>query len=187
MQQWIERMRVSEGHRILDMGGMPETWASIDVPLRLTLVNTPGTTFGELPSQHEFELVEGDACEMPQFDAGSFDMVFSNSVIEHVGDEPRQALFAAEARRIGASYWVQTPAIWFPIEAHTGVPFWFLYPESVRQRMIEGWRTKLPDWTEMVEETRVLSRARMQALFPDARIFVERLGGIPKSYSAYRV
>jgi len=187
MKQWIARMKVVPGHRIIDLGGLPETWAAIDIPLEVTLLNMPGTSFGEIPSQHKIELIEGDACDVAQFGDGSFDIAFSNSVIEHVGDESRQAGFAAEARRLGRSYWIQTPAIWFPIEAHTGVPFWFFYPEPLRQRIIEGWRKKLPAWTEMVEGTRVLSRGTMEELFPDAEIFVERLGGIPKSYSAYRV
>ncbi|MFW2388104.1 MAG: class I SAM-dependent methyltransferase [Polyangiales bacterium] len=187
MKQLLARMKVAPGHRIIDLGGMPETWAGIDIPLELTLLNRPGTSFGDLPSQHKIDVIEGDACDVPQFGADSFDMAFSNSVIEHVGDDSQQDRFAAEARRLGRSYWVQTPAIWFPIEPHTGMPFWFLYPERLRQHVIEGWRKKLPAWTEMVEETRVLSRGRMEALFPDGQIFVERLGGIPKSYCAYRV
>jgi hypothetical protein len=187
MKQWQIRMRVSPGQRIIDLGGIPATWAAIDVPLKLTVLNRPGTSFGELPPQHEVELVEGDACNVTQFDDESFDVVFSNSVIEHVGDETQQAQFAKEARRLARSYWIQTPAIWFPIEAHTGVPFWFFYPERTRQRFIDRWRRKLPAWTKMVEETRVLSRGRLEELFPDGEIFVERLAGIPKSYSAYRV
>jgi len=51
----------------------------------------------------------------------SFDAVYSNSTIEHVGDESRQALFAAAVRRLAPAYWVQTPSSHFPIEIHTGV------------------------------------------------------------------
>jgi len=49
---------------------------------------------------------------------------------------------------------------------------------------IERWRRKLPAWTEMVEQTRVLTKAEMRRLFPEATILVERVCGIPKSYVA---
>ena len=52
-------------------------------------------------------------------------------------------------------------------------------------KAIERWRRKLPAWTEMVEQTRVLTKADMQQLFPEARIWVETVCAIPKSYVAY--
>jgi hypothetical protein len=52
--------------------------------------------------------------------------------------------------------------------------------------ILSSWSRRLPGWVEMLRETRVLSRRRMQELFPDARFYVERLFGIEKSYSAYR-
>jgi len=57
---------------------------------------------------------------------GEFDLVFSNSVIEHVGDFERMRQFVHEARRVAKSYWIQTPSKWFPIEPHCGMPFWWL-------------------------------------------------------------
>ncbi len=72
----------------------------------------------------------------------------------------------------------------FPIEAHCGMPFWWLYPESLRQYFISRWRRKLPAWTEMIEGTRVLGTNQLQALFPNATVTTERLLGVPKSYVA---
>jgi hypothetical protein len=80
---------------------------------------------------------------------------------------------------------VQTPSKWFPIEAHTGMPLWWFYPEHLRRYFITRWRHKLPDWSEAIAATRVLTRERMLELFPRSKLYVESVGGIPKSYSAY--
>jgi hypothetical protein len=51
-----------------------------------------------------------------------YDIAFSNSVIEHVGDWERQAAFASEIRRVGKNLWIQTPAKECPIEPHYLAP-----------------------------------------------------------------
>lgn len=132
-------------------------------------------------SHHKIRYIDGDACAVEGFAERSFDIVFSNSVIEHVGPADKQAEFAREVRRLGHSYWVQTPSKWFPIEAHCGMPFWWFYPASVRRYAIERWRKKLPAWTEMVEGTTVLTKSDLQGLFPEATILVETSFGMPKS------
>ena len=121
------------------------------------------------------------------FSRGEFDLVYSNSVIEHVGPEHRQDSFAAEVKRLSARYWVQTPSKWFPFEAHCGMPLWWFYPEPVRRGMIERWRAKLPEWTEMVDGTRVLTLDRLKGLFPGASVYTEWMLGFPKSHTMYSV
>lgn len=189
MKQMVEMTRVQAGMSVLDLGGAPDIWLHPFIPgLNITILNLPGNIKVAVdPQQHQFHYVEGDACNVASVADQSFDFVFSNSVIEHVGGPERRAAFAREVRRIGKIYWVQTPSIWFPIEAHCGMPFWFFYPEFMRKRFIKGWRKKLPAWTEMVEETTVLKRSEMVKLFPDARVLTERVGGIPKSYSALKL
>lgn len=58
----------------------------------------------------------------------SFDVVWSNAVIEHVGAQDRQVLFLKEIARTGKAAFITTPNRWFPFEVHTRVPFlhWFL-------------------------------------------------------------
>jgi hypothetical protein len=65
--------------------------------------------------------------------------------------------------------------------------FWWFYPRFLKQWFITRWRAKLPDWTEMIEGTTVVSRRELQALFPEAQVVVERFLGFPKSYVAYHV
>jgi hypothetical protein len=163
----------------------------VSIPLNLTILNLRDF-FGEgvswkcngERSHHSVTYVEGDACCVSLPDR-SFDIVFSNSVIEHVGDADKQAAFAGEVRRLGTGYWVQTPSPWFPLEAHTYLPFWWFYPSALRRFILERWRTNLPGWADMLAETRVLSKADLRRLFPEARIATERILGIPKSYTAF--
>jgi hypothetical protein len=193
MQGLILTLGIKPGTRVLDLGGSPSIWENVLVPLDITILNLPGgipsNELGSIDagtSIHTFHYVEGDACDVHQFPDRSFDLAFSNSVIEHVGPQEKQEAFAREAIRLGKSYWVQTPSAWFPIEAHTGMPFYWFYPKQLRAWWLRRARKKLPAWwTEYIAETRVLSRRRIAELFPNARIHVECFFGLPKSYIAY--
>src|SRR5690606_10302595 len=80
----IRNMSLREGLRVIDLGGTPEIWQFIDTPLDITLVNLeydPKTDVSIAP-QHKFTLLEGDACKL-DLPSCSFDVAFSNSVIEH--------------------------------------------------------------------------------------------------------
>jgi hypothetical protein len=187
MKLFVEKMGLGTRRRVLDLGGLPGIWDTVETVHDITFLNLPGTRKFMDPTHHTARHVEGDGCHVDQFGDESFEIVFSNSVIEHVGPEERMAQFAGEARRLGRSYWVQTPAKSFPIEAHCGMPFWWYYPQSLRNHFLTRWRKKLPAWTDMVEGTRVLSRDQIEELFPDAEIHVERFFGIPKSYVAFRL
>jgi hypothetical protein len=187
LRRFVEIMGIRGGERIVDLGGLAGSWAGIERPCEITVVNLPGAErHTTVPEQHRVEVVTGDACELSRFADASFDIAFSNSVIEHVGDAHRRRALAEEARRLAPRYWVQTPSIWFPVEAHTGMPFYWFYPAPAKRWLKARWSERLPRWTEMVEGTTVLSRGEMEALFPDGRIWTERLAGWPKSYVAYR-
>jgi hypothetical protein len=185
MRSYTAIMGIREGMSIIDLGGTPVIWDVVSQRLNLTMLNLPGGASNNVASHHTIRYVEGDACQVVGFEESSFDSVFSNSVIEHVGPIEKQANFAREVRRLGKSYWVQTPSKWFPIEAHCGMPFWWFYPAWLRRHFIDRWRKKLPAWTDMVEETTVLTKTELQLLFPEATILVETSLRMPKSYVAY--
>jgi hypothetical protein len=185
MDAFEKELDLKPGTRVLDLGGEPEIWASVKTPLNIVLLNLPEHTmmpFGD--TIHTFTDIKGDGCQVDAFASGSFDILFSNSVIEHVGPPERQEAFAREARRLGRCYWVQTPSIWFPIESHTGMPLWWLWPEALRSHFVRNWKKKIPEYGDYIEGTRVLSKRRMQELFPEATIHVERFLGFAKSYTA---
>lgn len=192
MAEFIRRIAPRPGARILDLGGSPEIWRLLDHRFDVTLVNLPGgmeTLAGAEPERrHDHSVVWADACDLRGvFEDDAFDVVFSNSVIEHVGDATKRRDFAREVRRLAPAYWVQTPSPRFPIEPHTGVPYFFRLPAEVRARMIARWARTMPLYAEMVAGTTVIERDEMHALFPDARVYSERVLGFEKSHSFYRV
>ncbi|MCA9216453.1 MAG: methyltransferase domain-containing protein [Planctomycetales bacterium] len=172
------------GMRVLDLGGQPHIWDFVSAPLKITCLNLPGIADVEHQSHHDIEYVTGDACKMPEIEPGQFDFVFSNSVIEHVGDETKRRQFAQEVQRVCPSYWVQTPSILFPIEAHCGMPFWWFYPRAIRSHLMSRWERKLPSWTEMVRTTSIVRAKELKSLFPTGTLRVEWLV-FPKSLTMY--
>jgi len=112
--------------------------------------------------------VQGDACALP-FEDGAFDVVFSNAVIEHVGDRERQRLFVSEALRVGRRAFITTPNRRFPIEVHTRLPLVHWLPgrlsHPLYRRAGKGFAT----------EIHLLSRRTLESLFP-GRVRVVNLG-----------
>ncbi|HVS51834.1 MAG TPA: class I SAM-dependent methyltransferase [Opitutaceae bacterium] len=182
------------GERVLDVGGTADFWRDGGLRASLTLLNRDATAdrAGGAPGE-KIVFVVGDGCALP-FRDGEFDVVFSNSVIEHVGSWERQQAFAAEARRVGRRLWVQTPARGFFIEPHLLAPFIHWLPRAWQRRLVRnftvrGWLER-PDAAAVeafLDEVRLLTFREMQALFPDCAIRRERFLGLTKSYLAVRV
>lgn len=177
--------------QILDVGGTEEFWKISfgDLTgLDITLLNVKPASV----SDFHFRSVTGDARSMPQFDPRQFDIVFSNSVIEHVGDWSQQWRMANEIRRVGKRFFVQTPNKFFPIEPHFLVPGFQFLPLSIRVAMVRrwklGWWPRIPDKAaaqKEVESIRLLTKSEVQKLFPEAVVGVEWFAGLPKSFFAY--
>lgn len=185
-QKFLSLVKPPDRARIIDLGGTAYMWQLIDNNFEVTIVNLPGFV-KECDRLEGYTFVEEDATDLSGLFADkAFDIVFSNSVIEHVGDEGKQAAFAAEVRRLANAYWVQTPSNLFPLEAHTGVLFYWQLPQWVRDRLIRSWEIKLPGWTQMIKELRVLTKTQMKRLFPDAKTYTERKFLFEKSYSFYQ-
>jgi hypothetical protein len=183
---FVEIMKPIKGTKILDLGGQPIIWDFVETPLVITCVNLPGIAMVDHQTHHNITYVEGDACHLPNFKFGDFDIVFSNSVIEHVGGSDKQMQFAYEVVRLSNNYWIQTPCKHFPIEAHSGMPFWWYYPSWVRTYLLGQWSKKLPAWTEMVANTTVIHKRDLKKMLPNAKILTEWFI-FPKSLIAYSV
>jgi SAM-dependent methyltransferase len=75
------------------------------------------------------------------FADGSFDVVLSNHVIEHVGDEPEQLLHLREIARVlapGGVCYLAVPNRWMLVEPHFQVAFLSWLPVSLRSPYVRA-------------------------------------------------
>jgi hypothetical protein len=189
MKQFVALFTPTEHDSIIDVGGYPMTWALIETRPSILMVNLEDEHWKDGP----LEKVRGDGRKLPYPDR-SFDIAFSNSVIEHVGTWEDQRAFAEEIRRVGARYYVQTPNRWFPFEMHVLAPFVQHLPPAWAKRLLRwitpwGWMHRpTPEYVDaFVDHLRLLSVGEMRELFPDAVILRERVCGITKSIIAVRL
>jgi hypothetical protein len=193
---------------ILDVGGLPNYWLSYGAELdwnriKVFLLNLPNHAERFYPMldvcfasrRPELTSIAGDARDMKDYKDLSFDIVHSNSVIEHVGNWSDMAAMASEVRRLAPRYFIQTPYFWFPIEPHARLPVFHWMPESWRYRIVlrrkcgfMAWASNTDVGTAMtaVQNATLLDRRQMQFLFPDAKIVSERFLGFTKSLIAVR-
>ena len=186
-QRFVELLRLDATTRILDVGGWPSIWLGTGFEAQVTILNLV------LPEHRPppFTWVEGDACDLRGFADQSFDVIYSNSVIEHVGDRAQQQRMADEVRRVGRRYWVQTPHRHFPLEPHFLFPFFQYLPRGPRHVVARHWpwsfaRLLKLDPIYEADHIWLLDRPQLQALFPDARLHDERVLGLLKSVTAVR-
>lgn len=177
--------------RILDVGGFRSDWDNV-VPIEspITLLNLYHPPQPETSSR--FQLEVGDGRQLPYADR-SFDVAYSNSVIEHLGAFADQQRFAAEIRRVGRQVFVQTPNRWFFVESHFLTVFvhflpWRLARKLIRFCSFRGWVRSGDnvDLGQLAAELRLLDFRQMQALFPDCEIHREKWFGLTKSFIAVR-
>lgn len=182
--------------RILDLGGTREYWNIFpenflnECNVTVTVVNFASVAFEQ---QQRITFYEGNACSLPMLQNNSFDVVHSNSVIEHVGRWEQMCQFAQEARRLAPRHWIQTPYYWFPVEPHFMTPFYHWLPWSWRVKMLQrfdlgNWKRcpNLDDAVRAIESSVLLDTAMFRHLFPDSTLRVERVMLCAKSLIAVR-
>ena len=180
--------------KIVDIGGTKKYWdilpKSFLEKTKITIVNLPGALLPD--NESTFSFCEGDGCDLNMFGDNTFDIVHSNSVIEHVGDWGKIVDFSKEVSRLGRQYFVQTPSYWFPIEPHYRTPFIHWLPVPIQARLILNYnlgnfrkRNSFDQAMRLIESIHLLSKPMIQELFPDAQIHTEWMF-FPKSYVAIR-
>lgn len=170
---------------VLDVGGTAQIWDMLGGSQEVTLLNNDPQELG----LGSYKAVTGDGRCLPFLDK-SFDLVFSNSVIEHVGDWHDMQRLASELRRVGKSFYCQTPNKWFPVEPHLGTFFLHWCPRLlsffVVARYCTVWGLVNKPRPEQVEKSiagiRLLTKRDLRRLFPESSIVAERFFFLSKSY-----
>jgi methyltransferase family protein len=189
MKLFASAFRINNETRIVDLGGTPFNWTLIKERPEVTFVNVPGESDFD-PLQHKMVMYDGSV--VPFVD-NSFDVCYSNSVIEHVGDDNSIAHFASEIRRLAPRYFVQTPNRYFFAEPHFLCVFIHWLPFGLQRHLmrwgsLRGWMMRPDQKTidEWLRDIRLLSIRDMRRLFPDAEIVRERFLGFTKSIIAMK-
>ena len=120
----------------------------------------------------------------------SYDVVFSNSLLEHVGGHAQRAALAREVRALAPRHWVQTPYRYFPLEPHWLFPGLQFMPMAARARLAAAWplahsrpETREDAMSE-VQWTELVGVAELRSYFPGSHIHHERVAGLTKSLVA---
>jgi len=186
---------------ILDIGGTAWFWnlyapilAKTGKRYHIEILNVPGFNDIELLPVSEkitFSRTSGDAKNLEAYQDQSVDVVFSNSVIEHVGSFSDQQKMAQEICRVGRFHFVQTPDATFPVEPHFQFPFWTILPEQFRiwllTRFNIGWFPKHKTEAEAratLSSIQLLTFQEFKRLFPESKLLKERFMGLSKSFLA---
>ena len=118
-----------------------------------------------------FEFRRVDCTTLP-YESGSFDVVLSNHVIEHVGIRPVQLHHLREIRRVlapGGVAYLAVPNRWVLVEPHFKLPFLSWLPERLRSPYVrlagrgEAYDCDLP------------TRGDLHELFADAELDASEL------------
>ncbi len=175
--------------RVLDLGGTAVSWSVLGLrPASVTVVNLDHD--GKSPPEPWMEIVHGDACAGG---FGEYDLVFSNSLMEHLGGHARRRQFANVVQESAPAWWVQTPYRYFPIEPHWVFPGFQFLPFRMRVLICQHWSMlNMPacqdpaEAADLVASTELISGTEMRTYFPNSEIWYERIAGIPKSLVAIK-
>jgi hypothetical protein len=176
--------------RIVDIGGSPEFWLSFGpatgrlADFDVTIVNR----YAQVSDSPRLRTVIGDARDLSEFEDQTFDVAFSNSVLEHVGGTRDQFAMAREVQRVGRRYFVQVPNRSFPIEPHVLLPGFQYLPLRVQvwavTHLYLGWHPRIERAAaeRVWGTTRMVTERELRAMFPDGTLEEERLLGLVKSF-----
>ena len=82
------------------------------------------------------EFIIADGCNN-QLDDNTYDIVYSNATIEHVGSYNNQKLFISECLRVAKkNIFITTPNRYFPLDFHTKIPFIHMLPKPIHRKIL---------------------------------------------------
>lgn len=182
------------GGGILDLGGTFDFWKTTEFShlktADITLLNLEKC---QVPAGYvNVSSVTGDATDLKEYSDKQFDLVFSNSVIEHVGNLEAQKKMAREMLRVGKHCYLQTPNKYFPLESHYLLPFAQFFPLKLKAFLVRNWKignmlkgNSEAEALEIAKSIRLLSKSELERLFPGIKIRKEKFCFMTKSFYLY--
>jgi len=184
---FLQLLRPTWEMRILNVGasgthiGLSEQLESFyERPSKIT---GGGISFADVEDYHNsFPAVQAlvfDGCALPFADK-SFDIVYSNAVLEHLPGNSFVERFAAEVQRVGKGWFVTTPNFWYPVDPHYHLPFVQLLPETAQRGLVKR-MGKTP-----YDHLHLLTANQLRKLFPAGKVVGCRVTFYPETLIAYR-
>jgi hypothetical protein len=188
MRDFESLFHVADSDNVIDIGGTEFNWQFVKAEPHVVLVNIGGENW----ERGRFRRISGDGTRIG-FPDRNFDIAYSNSVIEHVGDWQAMQRFAEEVKRLAPRYYVQTPNRYFFVEPHLIAPFIHWLPMGLQRRLVPFltvWgllnRPSRQKTSEYLAGINLLTEQQFRTLFPDAKIIRERFLGMTKSFIAVK-
>jgi ubiquinone/menaquinone biosynthesis C-methylase UbiE len=185
-----QRFPQRRGFKVLDIGGqVDEATAQVIESHEGTLyvVNIMREHLETIKAQHPgVRVVVADARCLP-FADDAFDLVYSNAVIEHVGDFDDQAAMAREVARVGKSWFITTPNRWFPFEFHMRLPFVSWLPARTLRRVgrMYSYNHVARRYESGIDrQLRLMTKGEMRRVFPQSEIVACRVTIFPETLIA---
>ena len=188
----LEGIKSDKPIHILDIGGTEIYWERMKFTANNNVIITLLNLETVPAKNNNFISIKGDACDLSSFKDKQFDIVFSNSVIEHLFSIDNQKKMANEAMRVGKFYFVQTPNYFFPIEPHWLFPFFQFLPFKTRVFLTKNFdlghykkSVNKEDAIKRVNEVKLLTEKQMKKLFPGGKVYRETFLSLVKSITMY--
>ncbi len=122
---------------IVDLGGSDYYWKHLfDInndDYKITIINTEPQ---ETSNFKNISFIKKDVRDLSFIKDKEYDLVYSNSLIEHLSTLEEQKTLAKEIARIGKHFFIQTPNYYFPIEPHFLFPFFQFLPGRLKIKLI---------------------------------------------------
>ncbi len=193
MKIFVNLFNPLKGKRILDVGGNVFNQFLPKHKPKLTVLNIKFPKELGLYEKNNVEFILGNGLCLP-FKDNSFDIIYSNSVIEHLGTWKNQMQFAKEIIRVGKNIFIQTPNKYFFIEPHLLTPFIHYLPKRIQRKLLRNFTiwgliarpSQQYCMDHIINEIRLLSCNELRRLFPSCHITRERFVFFTKSFYIVR-
>lgn len=176
---------------LLDIGGKINFWENRKLAgnndYKITILNIEK----EKSNYSNINCQIGDATNLNNFKNKSFDIVHSNSVIEHLYNFKNQKKMASEVIRVGKKYIIQTPNKFFFIEPHYLLPFFQFFPKKLKYQILTKTKlSRLKKWDkhfakQYIDEIRLMTLNEIKSLFPNCKVHYEKFLGMNKSFTVH--